>query len=97
MKKIYGDLKDKYVAKVVLYGHSDNFLYVDDKHTTPITHDELLDLALKGLVVVSMNNAYYHPYSVKDNTTDVSVFIATTISSSASESKELKSKDAGED
>lgn len=90
---IYGDLKDKYVAKVVLYGHSDNVLYYDKEHTTAITHDELMDLCKKGLVLVTDGTAFYYPVIFKDATTKVTVTVATSIGTGSSTSKDYESKD----
>lgn len=96
---IYGDLKDKYVAKVVLYGHSDTYLYFDEKHTSgnTINHDELLDLCKKGLVLVATSDGFFNPFKFKDNTTDVTVSVATAVSASASSASDYKSKERGEE
>lgn len=92
--KIYGDAKDKYVSSVVLYGHSDTYLYLDEEHTNAVDHDTLLDLCMKGLVLVKYENEFYHPVSFVDNTSDVTVVIATAIDASSSTSVSLKSKEA---
>lgn len=98
MNTIFGDAKDKYVAAVVLYGHTDNFLYFDEKHTAgnTINHDELLDLAMKGLVVVATTDGFFHPISFKDNTTDVQVVVVTNVGASDSASATYKSKERAE-
>lgn len=93
MNKIFGDAKDKYVSNVVLYGHSDNYLYLDEGHTEAVNRETLLDLCMKGLVLVSYSGSYYAPISFTDNTTDVSVVIATSIGASSSASVTLKSQE----
>lgn len=93
---IYGDLKDKYVSKVVLYGHSDNVLYYDSAHKEAVPHDDLLDLAKKGLVLISADETFYHPVFFKDEGSEVKITVATAISSGSSTSKEYQSKTAGE-
>lgn len=93
---IYGDLKDKYVSKVVLYGHSDNILYYDAAHKNAVSHDELLDLAKKGLVLISANDTFYHPVFFKDESGEVKITVATAIGTGTSTSKEYKSKSAEE-
>lgn len=93
---IYGDLKDKYVAKVVLYGHSDNVLYYDAAHKNAISHDDLLDLAKKGLVLISADSTFYHPVFFKDESGEVKVTVATSIGTGTSTSKEYQSQTAEE-
>ena len=95
MKKIFNDAADKYVNKVVLYvkDTSDGFLYVDEGKTETVCRADLLNLCMKGLVLVSYKGAFYEPLFFKDNTTDVAVTIATAISASASAALELKSKE----
>lgn len=93
MNKIFGDAKDKYVASVVLYGHTDTYLYEDEGHTQAVNRETLLDLCMKGLVLVAYEDSFYHPISFTDNTTDVSVVIATEIGASSSTAVTLKSKE----
>lgn len=95
-KLIYGDLKDKYVSKVVLYGHSDNVLYYDSTHKEAVPHDELLDLAKKGLILVSADSTFYYPVFFKDEGSVVKVTVVTSIGTGTSTSKEYQSKDAEE-
>lgn len=94
MNKIFGDAKDKYVSNVVLYGHSDNYLYLDEGHTEAVNRETLLDLCMKGLVLVAYDDAFYYPISFTDNTTDVSVDIVTEVGASSSTAVTLKSKEA---
>ena len=49
---LYGDLKDKYVAGVIVYAHTDNKLYYDEAHTTGNTMnaEEMKDYFTKGLL-----------------------------------------------
>lgn len=96
MKKIFADAEEKYLIKVVLYAKdtSDGYLYTDEKQTQNINRADLLNLCTKGLVLVSYKGAYYNPVYFKDNTTDVTVTIATTVNASTSASLDLKSKEA---
>lgn len=91
MNKIFSDSEEKYVEKVIAYGHSDNFLYVDEAHTTKFKKDDLLNLCIKGLVVVFMNETYYNPVFFKENSGKVDVTIATAIGSGTSTSAVLSS------
>lgn len=49
---LYGDLKDKYVAGVIVYAHTDNNLYYDEDHTTgnTVSAEEMKDYFTKGLL-----------------------------------------------
>ena len=49
---LYGDLKDKYVAGVIVYAHTDNKLYYDEAHTTgnTVNAEEMKDYFTKGLL-----------------------------------------------
>lgn len=97
MKKIFSDSEEKYLRSVVLYGHSDNYLYSDEKHTLKIDKDTLFNLCIKGLVVVFMDNTYYKPVFFKENSGHVEVTIATNVSSGASTSKILYSEEYSAD
>ena len=85
---------DLYVSKVVLYAHSDNFVYFDKEHTKPVNRVTLLDLLKKGLVLVMDTGKYYYPLFFEDATTEAKFTIATAIETGASTSKELKSKES---
>lgn len=49
---LYGDLKDKYVAGVIVYAHTDNNIYYDEDHTTgnTVNAEEMKDYFTKGLL-----------------------------------------------
>lgn len=61
---LYGDSKDKYVAKVHLYADSSKVLYYDSKKKISVSKSELLDLASKGLVAVVDTDVFF-PVSYK--------------------------------
>lgn len=96
---LYGDLKDKYVTKVVLYGHTDTYLYYDEKHTAgnTVNHDELLDLCMKGLVLVVTTDGFFNPFKFKDDKTTVTVSVATAVDAASSAASEYKSKERDEE
>lgn len=96
--EVYHDANEKYLNKVVLYvkDTSDGFLYVDDAKTVNITRADLLNLCMNGLVLVSYKGEFYAPVSFKDNTTDVTVTIAT-VNSTAFAVLALKSKEPVEE
>ena len=91
----FSDSEQKYVKSVVLYGHTDTYLYSDAAHTeaNKIDHDTLLDLCLKGLVIVCVSNVYYNPISFKEDTGAVAVTIATNVAASGSASSVYYSKE----
>ena len=86
--------EEKYLKTVTLYAKDsgDTYLYTDSAKTTSINRADLLNLCMKGLVVVSYKGTFYHPVCFVDNTTDVSVTIAT-VSSSAFAVVTLKSQE----
>ena len=92
MTKIYAKSEEKFVKTVVLYGHSDTYLYADEAHTTKINKDDLLDLCLKG-VTIKYESAYYTPVFFKENAGVVEVTIATAISTGASTAVVLYSEE----
>lgn len=92
----YINADDKNVASVTLYAKdtSDGFIYADAKTTQTVDRATLLDLCMKGLVLVLYKGAYHHPVFFKDSGGTVTVTIATAIGASDSAKLELKSKEA---
>lgn len=95
MVKNYIDAEEKYVASVVLYAKKsgDTYLYEDSAHTLTVDRATLLNLLMKGLVLVSYDTGFYTPVSFKDSGSEVTVVIATAIATGASTSVTLKSKE----
>lgn len=90
---IYATAEEKYVKNVVLYAKTgDNYLYADSTHTQKIDKDTLMNLLIKGVIVL-YEGAYYTPVMFKDNTTNVSATIATNIATGASTSVVLYSEE----
>ena len=59
--KIYDDSKDKNVATTMVYADSDaGHLFYDEKKTTKIPKNEVVDLYLKGMVIV-LDGKYLSP------------------------------------
>lgn len=73
---LYGDLKDKYVAKVRLYADSSKVLYYDSTKKISVSKAELLDLASKGLVAIIDTDVYF-PVSYKTDGTSVTCMDAS--------------------
>lgn len=94
---VYADSKDLHVAKVVLYAHSDKVLYYDAEHKISVNREELMDMLMKGLVLVFDTDSYYYPAFFKDETSTVKVTVATSIGTGTSTSKEYQSKERTED
>lgn len=95
MNRIFIDAKDLHVESVVLYAKdtSDGFIYADAKNTQTVDRATLLDLCLKGMVLVLYKGAYHRPVFFKDSAGTVTVTIATAIGASDSAKLELKSKE----
>lgn len=96
-RNIYLDSKDLCIGKVVLYAHSDNVLYYDAEHKTSVNREELLDMLMKGLVLVFDTDSYYYPAFFKDETSVAKVTVATSIGTGTSASKEYQSKERTEE
>lgn len=92
MEKKYLDADQKFVGKVVVYGHTDNYLYADADHTdgNTVGAKDILDLCMKGLLLVSDGTNYFSPVSFT-GTTEISVVVATT--GTGVELKTYKSKE----
>lgn len=95
LNKIFQDAEEKYLASVVLYAKdsSDGFAYADAGHTTNVDRETLLNLCMKGLVLVLYKGVYHRPVYFKDSAGTVTMTIATTIGASNSAILELKSKE----
>ena len=98
MNNQFAKSEEKFLKKVVLYAKdtSDGYAYTDDAKTATITRADLLNLCMKGLVLVSYKNVFHTPVFFKDDGSTVTLTIATAISASASASLELKSKEPAE-
>lgn len=90
------DANEKYAASVVLYAKdtSDGYIYSDAGCTKNVDRETLLNLCMKGLIIVLYKSVYHTPVFFKDSAGTVTVTIATAISASASATLELKSKEA---
>ena len=60
----FADLEEKFVKSVVLYGHTDNFLYLDKAHKTKVSKAVALQL-LQGTVIIEAADASYYPVRFK--------------------------------
>lgn len=97
MTNVYFDSEQKYLAKTVLYAKksSDGFVYADEAATKNVSHDELLDLCMKGLVIVKqVEGAFMYPVYFKDAAGTVTVTVTTKIGASDSAVLDLKSKES---
>lgn len=90
---IYADAEEKYVKSVVLYGKaSDNYVYADSACKEKIDKATLMNLLLKGVLVL-YGGSYYAPIAFKDNTTNVSLTIATNVAATGSSSVTIYSSE----
>lgn len=84
MNTIFNDAGEQEMRKVVLYGHTDNFVYADAKHTKKVGAAELLNLCMKGMVLVTADGkAFNCPIAFKNETTHVTVSVETGTSATA--------------
>lgn len=85
--------EQKYLANVIVYAHTDNFLYADEKHTAGNTVDAetVLDLCTKGLLLVKNGTKFYVPVFFENASGTTSVTVVNQ--GSSVELKTFKSKD----
>lgn len=80
---LYGDLKDKYVAGVIVYAHTDNNLYYDEDHTTgnTVNAEEMKDYFTKGLlrIVNTAGTSIPTDMTVSGSTVTVKLADGTTV------------------
>lgn len=95
MNNIFHDANEKYLSTVVLYAKAsgDTYLYEESTTKTTVNRETLLNLCMKGLVLISLDGTYYPIVSFKDSGSVVTVTVATT-SASAFAVKTFTSKDA---
>ena len=87
---IYGDLKDKYVAGVKVYAHTDNVLYYDAAHTTGNTVNaaEAMDYAVKGLLRIVNTTGTHIPTDISKSGSTVTVKLADGTTAYTSKERE---------
>lgn len=66
MDKIYDQSKDKYVANYIVYGKVNDVsdtpnAYTDSECTVAIKKKELMDVFLKGRILIKIGEAYFVP------------------------------------
>lgn len=84
MKTIFNDAGEQEIRKVVLYAHTDNFVYVDATHKTKVGAAALLDMCMKGMVLVTTDGkAFQCPIAFKNETTHVTVSVETGTAATA--------------
>lgn len=89
---IYADAEQKYVMNTLLYGHTDNYIYMDEAHTQKVDKDTLHEILSKG-AIIHYESAYYTPVFWKENAGHLEVTIATAIATGASTAVVLKSSE----
>lgn len=78
MTTIFNDAGEQEIRKVVLYAHTDNFLYVDAAHKTKVGAAALLDMCMKGMVLVTVDSKTFNcPVAFKNADTHVAVSVET--------------------
>lgn len=76
MNVVYADAEEKYIKNVILYGHTDKYLYIDEAHKTKVDAETLMNLCKKGLIVV-YNGFHCAPICFKENSGHIEVTVAT--------------------
>lgn len=77
MNIVYDHASDKNVKYVLMFGHSDNKLYHDKEHKTPVTKAEMDDV-LYSRLLIEVAGVHYNPVSVKKAAEDEVVIITNS-------------------
>lgn len=68
---VYANADEKFVKRVLVHANDSNNLFYDDAATAePVKADDLKDLFIKGMTVVTSDGAMYNPVYF-DGLTDV--------------------------
>lgn len=94
MEKIFIDAEEKYLAGVVVYGHTDNKLYADAAHKVPVLNEDVVNLYDKGLLVIKDADTTYKPVALKKNSNvyDITVVNGTSATAAFKVFKSTQSK-----
>lgn len=77
MTKVFVDAEEKFLSKVVVYATADDGeLCYDSKKEQQIPKNELMNLLMKGLVLIKHEDAYYEPANFSDKTTHIEVNVS---------------------
>lgn len=78
LKTIFNDAGEQEIRTVVLYAHTDNFVYTDAKHKTKVGAAALLEMCMKGMALITTDGkAFNRPIAFKNESTHVSVTVET--------------------
>ena len=84
MFTVFNDAGEQELRTVVLYGHTDNFLYVDDKHTKKASASDVLNACMKGMLLVTADGkTFTAPIAFKRETNYMSVNVETGTAATA--------------
>lgn len=84
MKTIFNDAGEQEIRTVVLYGHTDNFLYADDKHSVKAAAADVLNACMKGMLLVTADGkTFTAPIAFKRETNYMSVNVETGTAATA--------------
>lgn len=77
MTKIFVDAEEKFLSKVIVYAKADDEeVCYDAKKTNPVPKAELMNLLMKGLVLIKHEDAFYVPANFADKTTHIEVNVS---------------------
>lgn len=64
--KHYANSEEKYLKSVVIYADADDgHLFSDSAKSVKLTKDEVMNLFMKGMMVIAYSDEYYHPAHLK--------------------------------
>lgn len=84
MDTVFNDAGEQEIRTVVLYGHSDNFLYVDEKHAKKAAASDVLNACMKGMLLVTADSkTFTAPIAFKRESNYMSVNVETGTNATA--------------
>lgn len=84
MFTVFNDAGEQELRTVVLYGHSDNFLYADEKHTKKAAAADVLNACMKDMLLVTADGkTFTAPIAFKRETNYMSVNVETGTAATA--------------
>ena len=87
MDRIFHHDDTMYEAATKVYAKTDGYAYLESDFQTKVTSDAMVDMFIRGMIVVDSSGVMYKPISCKDTGGVVTVTYATTDSTTTTSAK----------